>query len=400
MITNYHVIGDAKNVHVSFSNSDSMRAEVIGEDPATDVALLGAGELARAQGARSGRFRHRRGRRPGGGDREPARLRPEHHARNRQRPPPLAHVAGGTADRPRGRPEEQAIAEEPRYLAFVEYAGRLGAAPGRQRAARPRRHARRGDVLPRARRRAAVAARRARALGQLAVPLGRGDRARLQPRRDPRPAAAERRAAGRSATSREWEAFVDRLVALGLIPDYTMLWWDMRPHPRFGTLEIRMPDQPTSLARDRSRWSALLQALCEPRRDAAPATTRRRGRSTSRTAGRRSGPGSTPSSLHPDGDGMARAGSSRRSSPSSWSVGVDTTRTEAERQLEVGRADGLEALCGRTRRADATLGQCPSRPTRSRSPASAASAASAGSRRPARGGGPRRRPPTSWARSR
>src|SRR5947209_17894295 len=31
--------------------------------------------------------------------------------------------------------------------------------------------------------------------------------------------------------------------------DYTRIWWDLRPHPRFGTLEIRVADQPTSLAR-------------------------------------------------------------------------------------------------------------------------------------------------------
>ena len=48
VVTNYHVIGDAKNVHVSFSNSDSMRAEVIGKDPATDVALLKVQASSRA----------------------------------------------------------------------------------------------------------------------------------------------------------------------------------------------------------------------------------------------------------------------------------------------------------------------------------------------------------------
>ena len=46
-----------------------------------------------------------------------------------------------------------------------------------------------------------------------------------------------------------WEAWVERLVALGLIEDYTRIWWDVRPHPRLGTLEIRIADQPTSLAR-------------------------------------------------------------------------------------------------------------------------------------------------------
>jgi carboxylate-amine ligase len=46
-----------------------------------------------------------------------------------------------------------------------------------------------------------------------------------------------------------WQAWVDRLVSLGVMADYTRLWWDARPHPRLGTLEIRIADQPTSLGR-------------------------------------------------------------------------------------------------------------------------------------------------------
>jgi S1-C subfamily serine protease len=40
VLTTYHVVRNAQSVYVSFSNSDSMRAEVVGKDPATDVALL------------------------------------------------------------------------------------------------------------------------------------------------------------------------------------------------------------------------------------------------------------------------------------------------------------------------------------------------------------------------
>jgi glutamate---cysteine ligase / carboxylate-amine ligase len=43
----------------------------------------------------------------------------------------------------------------------------------------------------------------------------------------------------------EWEAFVERFVRIGLADGYTRFWWDIRPHPRFGTLEVRAPDQPT-----------------------------------------------------------------------------------------------------------------------------------------------------------
>jgi S1-C subfamily serine protease len=40
VVTNYHVVGSARTVYVSFSNSDSMSAEIVGRDASTDVALL------------------------------------------------------------------------------------------------------------------------------------------------------------------------------------------------------------------------------------------------------------------------------------------------------------------------------------------------------------------------
>jgi S1-C subfamily serine protease len=48
IVTNYHVVGNALSVHVSFSNNDSMKAEIIGKDPATDVALLKVQASSRA----------------------------------------------------------------------------------------------------------------------------------------------------------------------------------------------------------------------------------------------------------------------------------------------------------------------------------------------------------------
>ena len=40
IVTNFHVIEDAETVEVSFSNNDSMKAEIVGRDPSTDIALL------------------------------------------------------------------------------------------------------------------------------------------------------------------------------------------------------------------------------------------------------------------------------------------------------------------------------------------------------------------------
>jgi glutamate---cysteine ligase / carboxylate-amine ligase len=53
-----------------------------------------------------------------------------------------------------------------------------------------------------------------------------------------------------------YESWVERLVALGVMEDHTRIWWDVRPHPTLGTLEIRIADQPTTLER-----TALLVAL-------------------------------------------------------------------------------------------------------------------------------------------
>ena len=43
--------------------------------------------------------------------------------------------------------------------------------------------------------------------------------------------------------------------------DYTKIWWDVRPHPRLGTLEVRIADQQTSVTRA-AAFAALVQALC------------------------------------------------------------------------------------------------------------------------------------------
>jgi carboxylate-amine ligase len=56
----------------------------------------------------------------------------------------------------------------------------------------------------------------------------------------------------------DFERYVDALVAAGSIPDYTLCWWDVRPHPRLGTVELRAPDMQTEAHR-----SASLVALAQ-----------------------------------------------------------------------------------------------------------------------------------------
>jgi carboxylate-amine ligase len=45
----------------------------------------------------------------------------------------------------------------------------------------------------------------------------------------------------------EYADTVEALVAAGELPDYTFLWWDIRPHPSLGTLEVRAMDTQSSL---------------------------------------------------------------------------------------------------------------------------------------------------------
>jgi glutamate---cysteine ligase / carboxylate-amine ligase len=73
------------------------------------------------------------------------------------------------------------------------------------------------------------------------------DRLRELPRSGPPPELA---------SVADWEAAV---AEAGV--DYTRIWWDARPHPRLGTLEIRIADQATSADRAVA-LVALVQALC------------------------------------------------------------------------------------------------------------------------------------------
>jgi glutamate---cysteine ligase / carboxylate-amine ligase len=44
------------------------------------------------------------------------------------------------------------------------------------------------------------------------------------------------------ADYREFAAYVEALERAGDLEDYTRIWWDVRPHPRFGTIEVRAMD--------------------------------------------------------------------------------------------------------------------------------------------------------------
>jgi len=147
----------------------------------------------------------------------------------------------------------------------------------------------------------------------------------------------------------EWESWVERLVRLGLTQDYTRIWWDVRPHPKLGTLEVRIPDQPTDVRRS-TAFAALLQALCATALEGAlpvnGSVLGDRGRADyaqNRWAAARFGP--RAELLHPDGASAAPAAELgaellERIRPAAEALGgadaldrIDPSRSEAELQL-------------------------------------------------------------------
>jgi carboxylate-amine ligase len=61
-----------------------------------------------------------------------------------------------------------------------------------------------------------------------------------------------------------WEIYsrrVELMMESGAIEDYTYLWWDVRPHPKLGTVETRVFDQQTRLEHTLA-LAALTQGLC------------------------------------------------------------------------------------------------------------------------------------------
>jgi carboxylate-amine ligase len=58
----------------------------------------------------------------------------------------------------------------------------------------------------------------------------------------------------------DFEGYVDTLVASKSIPNYSWCWWDVRPHPNLGTVELRAPDVQTETACTTS-LAALVQCL-------------------------------------------------------------------------------------------------------------------------------------------
>ncbi|HST24693.1 MAG TPA: YbdK family carboxylate-amine ligase [Gaiellaceae bacterium] len=133
----------------------------------------------------------------------------------------------------------------------------------------------------------------------------------------------------------EWERATGR--------DYTRRHWDVRPHPRFGTLEVRIPDQQTDVRRS-AAFAALVQALVVSVADEAVEVYDR-----NLYAERRAAAAAEP----PDPGELAQLGelvepAARRFG--SWPVVSELLASppEAERQLELGLPAALRDLAERS----------------------------------------------------
>jgi carboxylate-amine ligase len=142
----------------------------------------------------------------------------------------------------------------------------------------------------------------------------------------------------------EWEAFAARLLELGLADSYMRIWWDVRPHPRFGTLEVRMADQPTSLEAT-AALAGLIHALVSSSRPAGPAD---RGiYAENRWAAARFG--KEAKLVHPNGDRLAALPelleelAGRVGEAVAPVGGLDQARL----QIDLGRSEGLRPVCER-----------------------------------------------------
>jgi glutamate---cysteine ligase / carboxylate-amine ligase len=125
--------------------------------------------------------------------------------------------------------------------------------------------------------------------------------------------------------------------------DYTRWHWDVRPHPRFGTLEVRVLDQQTSVDRS-AAFAALVQALVRE-----VAADEREPYDRRVYVERRAAAATAP----PDPEALAELRTIVEPAArelGSWDVVGEllAAPSEAERQLEIGLPDVVRALADRS----------------------------------------------------
>jgi carboxylate-amine ligase len=76
------------------------------------------------------------------------------------------------------------------------------------------------------------------------------------------------------ASYEDYVGTAEAVIAAGDLPDYTFLWWDIRPHPRLGTVEVRAMDSQSALW-SVAALSALVHSLARASRRGGSAATPR-----------------------------------------------------------------------------------------------------------------------------
>jgi glutamate---cysteine ligase / carboxylate-amine ligase len=250
----------------------------------------------------------------------------------------LVLAASGTW--PTAVPEEQPVGESPAYRAFVDYAG-----PSARRQYVSGLHVHVGMASPEACMDAleavlpwlplvlALSANSPYVAGEdTGLHSARAEILALLPRSGAPPVFS---------AYADWERFVERLVELGLADEITRVWWDVRPHPRFGTLEIRIADQPTRLEAT-AALAALLRAMAASLSCDGPAD---RGLyAQNRWAALRFG--SEAELVHPDGTRLASVPDLLAALGERTGVEVPLLDQSGD-QIETGRAEGVASLCRR-----------------------------------------------------
>ena len=139
------------------------------------------------------------------------------------------------------------------------------------------------------------------------------------------------------------KAWANRLIALGIFEDATRLWWDVRPNPHLGTVEVRIADQPTDVRRS-GAFAALIQALAATILEAASAPevdpARRGDYHHNRWAASHYGPLATL--IHPDGSRVASAAE----------LGAELLELVAPAARALGSSDLLTVIAPETCEAD------------------------------------------------
>ena len=188
---------------------------------------------------------------------------------------------GATGTHPWSRWQDQRIIDTPHYRRNDELLRYVVWRNNTFGHARPRRHPGRRPCDRRPRRPAAVPPAPARAVRELAARRGREQRAALGPHRDLHAhVPALRRARTPTAAGQGWESYVRLLYETGSIDEHTQIWWSVRPHLAYPTVEIRICDAP---ARPRpSRARSRRSATRSRRGSRAPSTRASRSRSRRR----------------------------------------------------------------------------------------------------------------------